>query len=152
MGIKLKEAKTKVKRIVKKNTFQDMLDYVKNCKLNLWGSVKGRNFEERVLVWTLYKDILGIGYRSLEEEAKSWMPLTDKSLRHNTRKMRKALSKWAEEKIILGDINEWNAAARKTSRTGKARDATLLLDSADVRLSGKRTTSKKSRKWSYKED
>lgn len=152
MGVHYKDAKKQVLKRVRHDQFQEMLDAVKKMKAVLWGVEQRRDFDRRCLIWTLYKDIKGVGYHTLIEDTKDWMPATIRSVRHNTHSIRKTLGNWARKKISLGDYTEWKNAARNVRKSAAVEEALFSLDSSDFRLKGRRTVSRKDRSWSFKED
>ncbi len=68
----------------------------------------------------MYHDITGIGYnkllRSLERLK---FHIADKSLKYNTKSIRRTLAKWKKSKMKLGHRENWEVAMRNVKRKQK---------------------------------
>ena len=126
--------------------------YFKEKEPKLWGTKKGRGFLMKQLYVSLYKDISGKGYGKVLSEVKDWLPMTQKTLQHNTAVVRQCLAEWGRTQRVLGDQSSWEKASRNADFEMGFEDVTLFLDSTDLPKSGKQSVSRKSDEWSYKEN
>ena len=128
-----KELKQKVEAKLKKTTIKELTTYMKKKEISLWGQDKGKKFEGDCLLLALYHDLYGIGYNKIEQEIKNWRPLSAKSIRHNTKEVRKVLSGWSDKQLVLGDFQDWKYASKKLSETEAKEGVNLLVDSSDFK-------------------
>jgi hypothetical protein len=129
---------------------KEMILHVQREKPTLWGASKPRTFISRQVLLTLYKDLTGIGFDKLSTLTHDMNQVNKDSLRENIKRVREVLCSWADKQINLGDQSTWRYAARNTNFPKPHEEVSLWFDSADFRLSGKRSTSKKDDWWSFK--
>jgi len=151
MSIKIGQVKRYVEQNLKNDQINKILNYVVKREPKLWGEQKGsRNFVQNMVFLTIYKDLYNVGFVRLSNQLED-INLYDKTLRFNVQKIRKYLAKWAKKKFNIGDAFLWDKSMRKRKLGSKIKQANLIVDSADFRLSGKSSTSTKDSTWSYKE-
>jgi hypothetical protein len=100
------EVKRTVQRKIHENVYEDIENFIKNSEVTFWGIDQPPSFKKDMLLLTLYKDLFGVGYHALVDEICFNFKITDHSLRHNVSKMRPLLNKWAEGKILPGNLHE----------------------------------------------
>lgn len=132
------------------NAYTSILHYCTASNMQLWCESPGRGFVRKSVLLALYKDIKAIGYTQLVAKVKTWYPGSTHSLKHNTKELRKYFAAWAQQYIQMGTIHEWKEAVKYISVPDCIKHACLLMDSVDLRLIGKQSTSKKDDSWSYK--
>ena len=143
--------KNKIHRILGQSAVEEALQYVRRTKPKLWGQKRQPKFLDRSFYLCLKKDMSGKGYGKILKKYKKYYPVTQKSLQYNTRSIRKCLAKWATENHLkLLDRSHWNRAAATTRFTGEFKRVNLWMDSTDFKRRGRKTTSRKGDKWSYK--
>lgn len=94
------------------STLQQLCDYVTQKKPALWGQKQGRGYLTACVLVALYKDTHAIGYNALLEEVKSWMPISSKTLRHNTQVLRRLFASWGKRRVKLGSLATWQRVAQ----------------------------------------
>lgn len=138
---------------IKEQVLTEMFNFLERQQLNLWGAYKAKSdFLFIMMITTLYADKKGIGEQKLLKKIRNLAQISLTSLQRNMYLIRKALSQWGQEHIILGDASQWRAVARGAVSDPEVKDANLWMDSVDFRLKGRRLKKKKDPSWSYKED
>ena len=99
---------------------------------------------------TLYKDLFAVGYTSLFNQVKLWLANSPRSLQHNAKVIQQLLAKWGKTKVNLGTLQEWKEAVQYQNFSKDVGEVHLWLDTTDLRLVGKQSTSCTSHDWSYK--
>ena len=61
----------------------------------LWGLDQSRDYERKTLVLALYKDLFAVGYDRVISSVDVGFKLRSKTLRHNTKIIRKILAEWS---------------------------------------------------------
>lgn len=140
----------KLQRKVGTDTLNSMCEYAEEYPPTLVGSEKPPSFVKDIVYATLYKDLFCAGFRTVEEECKFGYHLPHSNLEVNIPRMRTVLREWAMQHISLGNLQEWEAAASKCGLKGATKSANLWIDSSDFPFAGKRSTSKRSDRWSFK--
>ena len=69
-------------------------------------------------------------YTDIENEPKIGMS----SFIHNKKLIQSMLKKWAKQMFVLGDAEDWNAAASTISRPRETRVGNFWIDSSDFKL------------------
>ena len=143
-----------VHTLVKEKTCRNMKNFIQSHdqQVTWWAEIKPRSWKNKVFYLGMYKRATGVGYEKLQKLIHSWWHINHKSLQHNTVELFRLSRLWAKKHIHLGDDAEWKAAARNVDIPNCVKEGRLFLDSSDFRREGKRTISKKSDSWSYKED
>lgn len=142
--------KSRVVKTVGKKTVKSMMSFLQRNGANLWGLNKNQDFLKKTLILTLFKDIEGIGINKLLAGVKHWYPVSDKSLNHNIKEIRRVLANWGTHQIFLGYADDWNDARDNSWYPDSMKRTNLWVDSSDFGLTGKRKISRKSDEWSYK--
>jgi len=130
--------KTTIEETIGINCYEAVWSYIEDRTISLWGYEQPESFKEDSLMLCIYKDVVHIGYCKLAKAVKTWHPVVDKTLRHNTQKMRRYLGKWGRCLINIGNCEEWKNSARNLRRNEYTRDVNLWIDSTDFPLRGKR--------------
>lgn len=144
------DIKKKVRQRIKERTLKSIWRHVKIAKPALWGSHRPRNHLRKAVVVALYKDMFAIGYRNLALDVKEWLKADEKTHGHNQKLLRKLFAEWAARKTSLGSLQEWERISAGSVPKSTKSPPHLFIDSTDFRRTGKKRTSKKSEKWSYK--
>ena len=145
--------KSKVHKKIKRIVMKEMITYFSNSpNLALWGETKPRNFIQDTTYLVFYHDVENIGWNCLVGDLEISYKITSWSLRYNATIIRSHLKKWAELKILPGNLEEWKRAKRRMQFDDRLKDAHLWIDSSDFRIKGKESTSRRDAKWSYKEN
>ena len=85
----------------------------------LWGQEQHDDFIRKTLYLVLYKDLFGIGYDRLVSSVDIEFQVRAKTLRHNTKLIRKILFEWSRKHIVNEGKDVWNAHCSKLpSRKG----------------------------------
>lgn len=121
--------------------------------LKLWGTARPRDMEKKFVFAAIYKDAYHLSYKSLMSCCRHILPsYSSKTWRHNVRAVRKLLRKWGKRIITPGSSDDWDrekVATLPQKYSSKRNCPNLLIDSFDVRLSGKASIRRKSSSWSY---
>lgn len=150
MKLSQQAVRTRLVKRIPATIVKEIINYVCEKNTSLWGEEQGRDFTPRCVILALYKDVYKIGYTALYKSVKKWLGCCEKSLRHNTRVLRRVFKEWAKTKIFLGDLASWRRRAVRRNFTGFVEGACLWFDSFDLKKEGMRTTSRKGPDWSYK--
>lgn len=141
------------KKVIKKfglEAFDDFTAFVQDNEPNFWGEDRPRWFEKRCIVMALYKDLNGISFDTVLKDVTIGMKISKKSFVHNTKEVRRLGNLWGESTINLGDIHDWEAAARSLSLKGVVTGTHFWMDSSDFKKERYRGMSRKSTDWSFK--
>jgi hypothetical protein len=141
--------------VVKKVTqevFDELLQYLKEQHIPLWGEHQQNVFLKENLDLCLFKDLSGVGYGWLARNIKLTDKLSLKSIHHNIKLIRKTSRVWTRQQLELGNLEEWMEAAKKVKINRKLfTHGCLWMDSIDLRVVRKgQKRGKKSKWWSYK--
>ena len=145
-----RQVKVEVCKRVKDEVITSLTSFVRRQNPALWGMKRSRTFVGDLVLVTLYKDLFAIGYHTLCGEVKVWLPLAERTMRHNMKELRRLFSKWAEERIKRGNLPEWKEAARGLKFSKELKGVCLWMDSSNFPLIGKEGASRKKRTWSFK--
>lgn len=96
--------------------------------------------------------MFNIIYDKLYAQVASWLQSSPKTLCYNMQKLRLTFEAWGKSTTILGKLTDWQHAASALHLNGPVKEVCLWMDSFDVALEGKRTTSRKGPNWSYKKN
>jgi hypothetical protein len=147
-------SKSTLKKVVSqkigKNILKEIVEYVKDNEMNLWGIKKGEDFMEIDVNLCIYKDIHNIGYLTFWKQIKDWYGNSHKSLCYNTKKIRKILKKWAISVQDIFDLETWNNRSKMVAKVKELKRVNLWMDSSDFALKGKHRSLTKNIDWSYK--
>ncbi|KAL6064237.1 hypothetical protein QOT17_010990 [Balamuthia mandrillaris] len=121
-------------------------------KPKLWGLQKKGPFIQNLVLVVLYKDLGAKGYNQLSKDTRNWLGVSEKSLKHNSKILRCITARWAKAQILRGGKASWHKAATAVPRPKWLAGVNLTMDSIDLPLEGRRSTSKKSELWSFKEN
>ena len=132
------------------STLQQLCDYVTQKKPALWGQKQGRGYLTACVLVALYKDTHAVGYNALLEEVKSWMPISSKTLRHNTQVLRRLFASWGKSRVKLGSLATWQRAAQYLRVPSQLEGACLWIDSLDIQKAGKLSAKSSNSDWSKK--
>jgi hypothetical protein len=87
-----------VKDTITKDTLKNIVKFVKKGKNHMWGLIKNEDdFVEKMTILTIYKDLTGIGYKTLQKESSDWTHISQHSLQHNVPEIRKKLAEWGRK-------------------------------------------------------
>ena len=122
MGYGLRHVQKEVHKKVVEHTVKDIIKWVKDHEVHLWGLQKGRKtFTLEIVYLTLFKYIWNIGFNELwnnvstaKNKGIGFIPESEKSLRTNIQKTRRTLKFWAQQYIYVKD-DEWVQNARKNA-------------------------------------
>jgi hypothetical protein len=146
------EVEAAVRAHMPSRVLADILTFVRNNPPALWGLNRGRAFLRSYCLLALYKDITSTGYDALYKEVGSWLKSCPKTLRHNTQVLCLSFAAWGKTTVHLGSLEEWQRAASPLRLKGALKDVCLWIDSFDLALEGKKTTSRKGPDWSHKKN
>ena len=146
------EVREEVKDTITERVWRRLAAYVDAHPPALWAEEPPRGFAKDTLMLMLYKDIHAIGYNRLFQMVKDWYGASDKSFRHNIKKMRKCLKVWGRNRIKRGTLADWDRAVGRLEFPKGLEGVNLWIDSEDLALTGKRRVSKKHPSWSYKKN
>lgn len=80
----------------------EMLIYVERADPPFWGEVKPRFFTKKMFILAMYHDITTIRYNKILSSLEGLrFKLADKSLKYNTKSVRRTLAKWGRSKVKL---------------------------------------------------
>ena len=111
MPLSRRELKNRVLRKMSARTLQSILKFVEDKEPRLWGLEKTSTFVTDSVLVSLFKDLFAVGYHSLFESVKKWLPTSSHSLRHNTKIIRHLLCKWEKKRVVLSTLKDWKEAA-----------------------------------------
>jgi hypothetical protein len=57
-----------------------------------------------MILITLYKDLIGIGYNGLQKDVSKWIKISLESLQHNVKVVQHELLKWTTTILVLKDL------------------------------------------------
>lgn len=100
---------------------------------------------------TLYKDIYNVSFHFLFTRVDFHYSIAQRTITTNVYRVRSVLSDWAEEKIILGDADDWRRAAHNLKFPKPLSDTNLWIDSVDVLIEASVGRGSDSDYWSGKE-
>ena len=129
--ITYKYFKDEVRRTLGNDCFYAVRRYVIAKDPKLWGLEQPDDFLEKNLVLCIFKDIEFLGYARLRRMIWRWLKVSDKTLRHNFKIIRKILKRWGKRQIISSDANVWNNVANNIRRGRHVQNVNLLQDSSD---------------------
>src|SRR5271156_5988464 len=113
---------------------------------NLWGSKRSKDYITDCLYIALYKDAYGIGYDDITAQVHSSLEVSSKTVFINTQTLRELLCTWVKQQIKLGSSKQCIYDARNTPKADELAKVSLWMDSTDVPLIGKSSTSRRSNK------
>jgi hypothetical protein len=142
--------RAEVERKLKPLVYRDIIQFMGNKELKLWGEDRPRLFQQTCVLICMYQDLFGLSLRGLRRAIKSWWPHDRKTLTHNHSRIRKVLGKWGKKKVVLGTAPDWNQAVRNWEMPKGLNGVNLWLDSVDFQQVGKTTEEKTSDRWSFK--
>ena len=87
-----------------------------NPPQSLWGVEKPPSFLEATMCYTIYADLHRCGINRLRGKFDLGFRLSNKSVDHNIRKMRKVLATWGDNHVVLGAAHAWDHAAINVDR------------------------------------
>ena len=143
------DAQKEVKRNMKGITYKRVVEVgIKKGEKNMWGLSKGKRlFDKQMLIALLYKWKEGVGNNALQVLFKDWVRLSNDSFNNNMKIISRHLGNWGREminsKANRGTLDDWNRTASTAGLRQKVKDGNLWIDSSDFRVTGKRTTKKK---------
>lgn len=142
--------KKQVLKRMRHQTLQSVFKQIRKFKPAFWGTQRPRNFQKKVVVAALYKDMYGVSFGNITQEISRWLKADVKTHSHNFKICRKIFSHWAAAKIKLGSLDEWKKTTQATIPKAVKDPPHLFMDSSDFRQSGKKSMSRKDTSWSYK--
>lgn len=149
--LSLKDLKSIVIKKHKKNNIEEVLQYVQQKEINLWGVEKPRDYLTMNIYLCIYKYCEKIGFYLLWRKICNWYKNSHESLMHNCQVVLGHLGTWGRGEILLGDIDDWNDIARHNVTIPKGiKSINLWMDSCDFATKGKNLKLKKNENWSYK--
>jgi hypothetical protein len=140
MGYGLRHVQKEVHKKVVEHTVKDIIQWVDEHELRLWGLQKGRKtFILEIVYLTLFKYIQNIGFIELWNDVSieknkdvGFIPESERTLRTNIQKTRSALKFWASKYVYVRD-DEWIQNARKNAGLkSHVSKCEFLIDSQDV--------------------
>lgn len=93
------------------DVYEDILQFVTDCRPRLWGELKPRGFLAHNVCLALYKDLFAQSYNDLAELDLGFH-LSLQSLSHNVQTIRPLLKEWSQGHIEPGKLPDWTAAVR----------------------------------------
>jgi len=127
----------------------------KGKKLKFMGAERAdtpRKHVEHMVLGALYKDLYKVPYAELDGSLVLGYIISETSWRNNVKRLRKVFWMWAwERQILLGNLGEWEQAAKKHHFTGCVKDVCLWMDSSDVPIENRPDRGSKSDWWSGKD-
>ncbi len=101
------EIEKEVHRLITKRICKAMLDYLERKNPTLWGEDKPRFFTKRCFILAKYHDIKRIGYNKLLNKVHMLgFKINHKSLKYNTKTIRRVLAEWGREQVRFGDKSD----------------------------------------------
>ena len=85
----------------------------------------------KTLVLALYKDLFAIGYDRIIASVDVGFQLRSKTLRHNTKIIRKILAEWSRKQIVNEGRTKWDVHQLMLPHRKELHDVNLLIDSSD---------------------
>lgn len=144
--IVVKKVKQKIKQII----WENIISYFTTQRLNLWGEQQPDDFQYNMVVITIFKDLFKISFSDLLSDYDMGFHLSKTSLEHNIKVIRRILSEWGDEKIMLGDCEDWDARVKRIKIGKKVEGTNLWIDSTDYPMRGMAEIKKKHPEWSFK--
>jgi len=143
-----------VNQTIDKPIFDSMKKYLHPIENDLWGDKKPRTFLDSVLYMTLYHDLENVGFCRIKDIVHRTHGYAPNTIDHNTRLVREQLREWAKtEEIKLGDVRDWNAAARNLGNMPEfLQKVNLFIDSSDFHLTKTKDRTPESDYWSGKDN
>ena len=108
-----REIREEVERVIGRDMFDELVDYVKAHPPALWGEEQPRAFLSTMVCTTLYKDLFGVGYVDLMSETEVPFHISHRSIWHNVPSIRLVLEQWGDAQWETGSLPEWREAARR---------------------------------------
>ena len=106
------QLRAKVVRRIPASAYGSMLRYLRRSRPSLWGAEQPPNFLEATLLYTLYMDIKNIGVNRLVKKLDELgFRLSNRSVAHNSKEIRRHLVSWGRSKISPGPRATWDRAA-----------------------------------------
>jgi hypothetical protein len=114
----LQSMKTFVVGRVGRKAYASMLRHISAHTPVLWGLEQEKDFVEATMCYTLYMDLKRCGIVAFINKVGSSLgfKLTPRSVLHNVNKIRQVLANWADERLMLGDHDDWDRAAVRVKR------------------------------------
>jgi hypothetical protein len=142
MGYGIAHIKKEVKKKVTEEVVTDMINWVTEHEINLWGLEKGRKtFIEEIVYLTLFKYIENIGYSALWKSVSKkinkgigFIPESEKTLRVDNQRMRSTLKHWSEKWIHSRGFKAVDVARTQAVLKSHVMKCQLLIYSQDVRI------------------
>lgn len=101
---------------VTQRVYASMWRYVRDHPTKLWGTEKPACFLEAVMCYTVYTDLHRCGINRLRGKLNLGFRLSNKSVDHNLRAMRKVLAGWGDTHVVLGAAAVWRHGAKHVER------------------------------------
>jgi len=152
MSLSYQEVKKSVHKKIPPKIVKDLLDYLKSFNLPLWGQRRPRDFVNKMVYISLYKDLEKVGCNQLEKLLSPSIRWNHKTLLHNCKVLRGFFAEWGKSKIVQGTLPEWKRIAAGCGLDGPVAKTNLWIDSTDIALTGKKSVSRKDSSWSYKKN
>lgn len=146
----INQVKELVLEKIRPEIVEEMIKYIQDSNLNLWGTDQPRNFVSHMVLLTLFKDIEYVGYDKLSSHVNCGYVIGHSSIIHNITLIRKALKKWAKKYIEIGCESDWKAAARHCKFKGDFSSVNLFMDSTDIHIKQTKERGPSSDFWSGK--
>lgn len=144
------KVKREVARLIKRRTVESIKTYIAQHTPTLWGDQQPRDFVEKMVYLTLFKDLKAIGYTRLLSTIETKLKIAPRTVQHNVKVIRKTLHNWAAENLRLGDLEEWTKNARQVVLGSRIKNACLWQDSIDIPLQRGQDRGRRSAYWSFK--
>ena len=145
-----RELKREVRKRLKQKTIDVLTGEVKTRIQVFWRKTGKRGFARAATLIHLMKDLFNIGYKRLTRMYGRIIEASETVIRHNQKIFRHIAKQWAETYINVGNYAEWSRAMSKLPKPRHLQGIQLYIDSFDLRLSGKNSTSTSDQYWSYK--
>lgn len=108
----LREIREQVNRRIGASLTTRIIRFVATSGPRLWGERQPRDYLEANTLYTLYKDLFGIGYDSLEDKLSLGFRLSKRALMHNVPLIRAILARWGASHTPLGQRADWRYSTR----------------------------------------
>ena len=95
--VTFQQLRNEVRAHMSGGAYASMLEYVRLNRPRLWGAEQPRTFLESTMLYTIYMDMKKIGVNSLIEELRLDFNLSNRSVWHNPKMMRRVLE-WIDKR------------------------------------------------------
>lgn len=108
------------------------------------------DFKTKMVEVALYKDLHRVSYRQLSLRVKPFLPMSDRTLRHNVQRIRRRLRSWSKTVLVKPSLAVLKNRAKNQRVVKSFGKVNLWMDTSEFRLTGKSSMSAKDVEWSHK--